>query len=596
MGNRIETRVILGSLRYKSAPDTNLSFGVPIKQTSKTNTEFDRSLDVNLEQVFDNERQKSDNFRPSCKFTLLFKNSYSGFTNYPPYENNLYYLNESVAAINNCPPNPSIAWTGLPQYNEFDFIRNDYNVSGYTQPPNEHLIFAPKSASSYNWNFYMTYAYDNDYTKNMKFFDKKSNQYVSWVCSDGIPFVIGNSSTNGLGIVEFRCPSKHGLNVGEFVKLNFSYNGKDLFQVDSLGNDAYDSEEYIFNIINIGYTGTTFNTGQFGTFKRVILGDNVPDSISEYYVRKHKILTSSDKAVMAKCGFEENILGIKKKYESSGFTPNQTSRVSVKEGAQSYSLSFNQDIRINSIRDNQKRPISELFFTVIWKGYFGWTLGPLKSGSTYRGLQQGWEFNLPLNPNTNLPNVWWNNPNSDAESNIPTNTYTTTWLNSSGQTIPFVYSEALNIGDVLDGDYCEWNDYDQMERVISLEYHKFKFNVLNFNIGKLPSQPATNYFGYYYQPHYSLKIKDYSNYIEEGDIQNVVGIPDYSYFSTSKNLFIWRDLYPYGFIDNDGIGVNYPFLNGTHYPYENIIFRIIPEGSNYKEQTIIASPTIDNCE
>jgi hypothetical protein len=93
-----------------------------------------------------------------------------------------------------------------------------------------------------------------------------------------------------------------------------------------------------------------------------------------------------------------------------------------------------------------------------------------------------------------------------------------------------------------------------------------------------------------------LNIRDYSNYIEEGDIQNVVGIPDYSYFSTSKNLFIWRDLYPYGYIDNDGIGVNYPFLNATHYPYENIIFRIIPEGTNYKEQTIIAEPTIDNCE
>ena len=590
MGNRIETRVILGSLRYKSAPDTNFSFDLPLIQNSKLNTEYDRSLDVNLEQVFDNERQISDTFRPSCKFTLLFKNSYSGFTNYTPYENNLYYLNESVAAVNNCPPNPSIAWTGLPQYNEFDFIRNDYNVSGYTQPPNEHLIFKPKSASTYNWNFYMTYAYDNDYTKNMSFFDKTTSQYVNWVCGDGIPFVIGNSTINGLGIVEFRCPAKHGLTIGEFVKLSFSYNGSDLFQVDSLGNDAYGSDEYIFNIINVGFTGTTFNSGQTGTFKRVILGDNESDSTSKYYVRKHKVLTSADNAVMVKAGFEENIFGVKKKYESSGFTPNQTARVSVKEGAQSYTLSFNQDININPIRDNQKRPISELFFTVIWKGYFGWTLGPLNNGNIYYGLQRGWEFNLPLNPITNEPTTWWYNTNSDSEANIPVNTYSTTWPT------PFVYTESLNIGDVLDGDYCEWNDYEQMERVISIEYHKFKFNPTKFNIGLSPGQNPVNYFGYYYQPHYSLNIRDYSNYIEEGDIQNVVGIPDYSYFSTSKNLFVWRDLYPYGYIDNDGIGVNYPFLNGTHYPYENIIFRIIPEGTNYKEQTIIAEPTIDNCE
>jgi hypothetical protein len=126
--------------------------------------------------------------------------------------------------------------------------------------------------------------------------------------------------------------------------------------------------------------------------------------------------------------------------------------------------------------------------------------------------------------------------------------------------------------------------------------HKFKFNPLNFNIGLKPNQSSSNYFGYYYQPHHSLTIKEYSDYIEEGDIQNVVGIPDYSYFSTTKNQFIWRDLYPYGFIDGAGIGVDYPFLNGVHYPYKNIIFRIIPEGTNYNEQTIIAQPLIDNCE
>ena len=72
MGNRIDTRVILGSLRYKSAPDTNLMFNVPLIQTAQMNIEFDRNIDISLEQVFDDERQKSDIFRPTCKFSLLF--------------------------------------------------------------------------------------------------------------------------------------------------------------------------------------------------------------------------------------------------------------------------------------------------------------------------------------------------------------------------------------------------------------------------------------------------------------------------------------------------------------------------------------------
>jgi hypothetical protein len=76
----------------------------------------------------------------------------------------------------------------------------------------------------------------------------------------------------------------------------------------------------------------------------------------------------------------------------------------------------------------------------------------------------------------------------------------------------------------------------------------------------------------------------------------VLGIPNYAYFSSTKNTFIWRDLYTYGYIDSDNIGVNYPFINGTHYPYRDIIFRLIPEGSNYRENTIIATPIIDNCE
>jgi len=55
MGNRNDLRVVLGSLRYKSAPNTNVFLQVPLKQTEKENVEFDRSIDVDLEQVFLNQ-------------------------------------------------------------------------------------------------------------------------------------------------------------------------------------------------------------------------------------------------------------------------------------------------------------------------------------------------------------------------------------------------------------------------------------------------------------------------------------------------------------------------------------------------------------
>ena len=274
MGNQNDIRVVLGSLRFKSASDTNLFFQVPLVQNEKQLTEYDRSFDVSLEQVFDDERQRSDEFRPTAKFTLLFQNGYSGFTNYIPFENNMYYLNAREAKILQCgiTNNPSaISWTGLPQFHEFDFIRNDYNVSGYTQPPNQHILFTAKSATTYNWNFFLSYGYDNT-DKVLQYVDI-SGQTILWSASTGIPFVIAKRAKfNGRPLVSFRCGMRHGLSTGEFVELssNFTYNGTNLFQVYSLGDENYGSDEYVFNFIDVGYTGNTFNQGQFGTFKRII--------------------------------------------------------------------------------------------------------------------------------------------------------------------------------------------------------------------------------------------------------------------------------------------------------------------------------------
>ena len=84
----------------------------------------------------------------------------------------------------------AVSWSGLPQYNEFDFIRTDYNVSGYTQPPNNHISFTNKSASTYNWNFFVSYPFQNDFTKQLSAIDGNSGQVFNWTSGDGIPFII----------------------------------------------------------------------------------------------------------------------------------------------------------------------------------------------------------------------------------------------------------------------------------------------------------------------------------------------------------------------------------------------------------------------
>jgi hypothetical protein len=583
MGNNKDIRIVLSKLRYKSSPELSYGINLPFVQTTNQMIEYDRTSNVSLAQVYDDERQKSTIFRPVGKFTILFKNSYVGSTNYPPFEDNLVYINAAQAAKDQCLKGANnVKWSGYPQYNEFDFIRTDNNVVGYTVPPNNHLTFVSKSASSYNWNFYLSYPYKNLTNKPMTFFDESSQNYISWLSGDGLPFVLKNMMEGGDSIVSFKSPVKHGLSVGENVELSFSYNGIKYFEVYSLGDGTVDSDNYVFNIYNYGFTGNIFTDGKTGTFKRVLDVDNPLDTTSSYYVRQLKIMSNVSDYNLVKAGFEQNIFGKTKKYESEGFTPNKTARVSLKEGSQSYILSFNTDFDLNGLIDNQKRPISELFFNVIWKGYFGWTMGPGFE------LKEGFNFNLPLV--NGKPSVWWDKTNTDSSSGFSNGSY-----NKSGYN--FTYVKSLKKGDIIDGDYCEWNSYEQKERVISDVFHKFTFNSKLFDVRTKPG-PFNNVEGYYYKPNYGMTIKVYSDYIEDAEINPnfALNIPDYSYFSTSENKFLWRDIYTYGFIDPDGRGVDYPFLNGKHYPTTNLTFRIIPEGTNYVDDTTINIPKSDNCE
>jgi hypothetical protein len=133
------TRIILSTQRYQQAPRSDQFLNIPLAQTTKNLVEFDRVADLDLAEVFDQERQESTTFRPVTKFTILFENAFTGSTTYPPFRDNLYYTNalnnakiaypsgiSTTGNTSNVPPNPfnaNVPWDGFPQYSEFDFIR-----------------------------------------------------------------------------------------------------------------------------------------------------------------------------------------------------------------------------------------------------------------------------------------------------------------------------------------------------------------------------------------------------------------------------------------------------------------------------------------
>ena len=559
--------IIPSNFLYKSASFVDEKISISLDQTSQQITEYDRSQTLSLAQVYDDERQGTDVYRPTFKVTYLYANTYSGTTDYLPFQYNLFYVN----SINSM---TSSIWRGFPQYYEFDILR----------PPvdDQHINYKSKSAYTYNWNFYLTYAYNNNYEKKLTYYSETGNN-INWVAKDGIPFTITNSTNDGSGVIRFQCIASHGLTEGEYVELSLSYRNSNIFQVYRLGNGNFGSEEYIFNVMNIGYTGSTFNNGVTGTFKRVINPANM-ETKSKYYVRENKVLTNVDDLIVTKAAFEKNVFAEERKFEYSSITPNKVSRISQKTSSNAYDITSAYDLDFSSLKDNQQRPISEIFLTAIFKGYSGYFNQP----NNNIGLKQGWEFNI-----TKSANTWWDLNNTDSNTTIPVSGYTKT----SGVTKTFYYNLNLKADDVIDGDFCEWNDYEQAERVVSNYYQKIKYNQ---NVFQTTNNYSTNTPGFYYKSHNPMTIRVFSDYVETGDVAFVEQVPSWSFFSSSDQQFRWRDLYTYGFIDNLGRGVDYPYLNKSQYPFTDIVFRLIPEGTNQNQNLQGVSgeikPIIDRCE
>jgi hypothetical protein len=310
--------------------------------------------------------------------------------------------------------------------------------------------------------------------------------------------------------------------------------------------------------------------------------------MSKYYIRQHKVLTNTNESILTKAAFEQNAFESDLQYIYSSLTPDNVGRITQKEGNQSYLLSFSKDLDIAPLYDNLNRPVSEIYITIINKGYFGWFNKPMNIFSPgFPSLRQGWGFNI-----TETVSPYWSATNSAInKTNISTASYS-----KLGYT--FYYNNDLQVDDIIDGEFCEFNQIEQTEIVLSDYYHKFIYNDFLFKEESVISNPtnAINPNGYYYKPHYPIKLRVFSDYIEEGSVKNTDNVPNYAFYSSYSNKLIWRDLYTYGYIDNKGLGIDYPFLNGAHYPTTRIIFRIIPEGNVVQSIKEIANPIIDECE
>jgi hypothetical protein len=575
MNNESEIRIVLGNKRFASNNNKPVWVQPPLFSDTREYVEGDRTILVDQQVVFDNERQSSDKFRLAGKIVNVVNNQVSGKTTYTPFKNDLYYTNPIQNATSTL-SNPNTPWEGYPQFSEF-VISRDQGITG-------HIPFVNKSASSYNWSFYVTYAFSSTTAQTMSYTNEKYNVTNNgFVCGNGIPYVIDSGVFNGKNLIYFYCGTKHNLKEGDYVELSTPIDGQNVFTVFGLGDGSYLSEENVFTIYDLKYSPTDIQTGTYGTLKRITNLANSAETKSIYYVRLHKVLKTSNECNISKAGFENNPFTIKRKLEYNVLTPNQTQRVSIKDNTQTFSFTFDKDTSIGGLIDNNGKPITELFITTIQRGYMGWFNKPYPNQNNQpTGIDIGWGFNFLKNSVDN----WWDKNSVNNKDNIPSGSYLI-----NGQT--FYYNDFLNVGDIIKGDFCEYNYYEQKEYVLTNMFHKYSLNDTVFYDNSPQNLPS----GYLYTPHYPIQIRAFSDYVESGDKDYVDKIPGYAWFSQYDDTWYWRDLYTYGYIDNNNIGVDYPFINGSHYPFSEILFLQYPILRDINQQLIeINEPTVDNCE
>jgi len=564
-----QKRILHPEKRYEKAPSEEMSISVTLQGNRKLLTNDDRDVVLNVAELFNTERQESKNYKIYGKIKMVFRNMYSGGTQYD-------YLLQRLALVGD---GSNGNFEGYLPYNEFAFLRQDvlretiptpkvddyYAFTGFTTTitgttgSTLHNTITPINAPYFNWNLHLSYVYTHDANFPMMYtlsghtgLTCNGVQCISFVSGDGIPFrVTENGSTYKL-----TSPVEHGMNQGEYIILdNFPY------YINYVADETYNSDKYVINIMKSQIpSGVTTFSNLIVIGKRCLDKENITGTTSQYYVHKMKTLRGVDDYILDKAGFESPIWRDEKKilFENS----KGTNDVLVERNRmESVLFDIKEPFILSGLTNNLGYLPTEVYISVVLRNGNGYFVYPPKVGFKF-----------------NFHNYWIDEHFSGTDSLESALTGTPFSRNGNGESFLFTSGNTIPTGTILTGAFIEYVPTEMKERVISESLYKFYCDPNNFNYGQT-GQTATfsgatidNPFGYFYQPHYRIKLRELSPYVETTDVLNIENLPQNAKYFSNENLWKWRDLYDHGYIDDLGYGTDYPFINNIHYVKSDINF------------------------
>ena len=572
-------QILLPAKKFWNAEEEDLSVRVGLENSDKLLRLGERDIVLDIAQLYDSERETSTKYKIYGKMKMVFRNLYTGTTTYTHLQHDLYLNNDG--SLDSDFPSGSIS------YDEFAFLRKDVyrevvdptSVSGNTLTSftptlvatgyTGHTVVTPITAPYQNWNLYLSYvdSHDTGYTMNYTL-SGGTNFNFDFVAGDGIPFRVDGTSRPKYYIL--TSPVPHGFNMGDYILLSGgtcdygNYTGS-TYYVNEIGNEIFNSKDYVLVINKSQFTQDVTIDGSIVVLgKRVVDVNNIIGSTSEYYVHKHKTLTDVGGYIMDNVGFEKPIWEEERKLLFQNVNGIENHYVE-QNRMESVLYDFKEPIDISGLTNNMGFRPTELYVTTILRNKNGYFNYPPKVGFKF-----------------NFHDTWidehFDNSNVPFEKGMTGNTYTL-HTNVTGTTITsFTGGTELSTGTTLTGAFVEYNIKDVKERIISESYHKFTMplNIFNYgqagNVDGFSGATASNPFGYYYQPHHRVKLRQLSPYIESSVTNDIYNLPENTIYDPYENIWRWRDIYTHGFIDDLGYGTNFPFLNGHHYVMNPIEF------------------------
>jgi hypothetical protein len=569
-------QILAPNKRFKKAEEEDLDLKISLESSESLMRLGDRDIVLDLEKLFNKERQDSIDYKIYGKIKMVFRNMYRGDSLYD-------YLSEKLALHGDGSDGD---FSGYLPYDEFALLRRDlyrqvntpasgttvgFNSNLSYTGPTGHTAISTMMAPYHNWNLYLSYVYSGDTNHSMTYTlsgttKTAGSNIISFKSGDGIPFRVSYTEGN---FYELTSPVEHGMKQGEYITLSgVTFTGATsgrTYQIDSVGNEFYNSEKYVINLSKSSFkSGTTIGTGTniLFTGKRVLDIGNLANTTSTYYVHKHKLLTNTNHYIMDNVGFETPIFENEKKIlfeNSAGVNDVLVER----NRPESVLFDFKEPFQLSGITNNMGYTPTEVYVSIFFRNGNGYFNYPPKVGHKFN-FHDSW-----------IDNHFSGTTSGNTESSMGTGTTFTSNTNvnwfTSGNTMPVGTSG-------LTGAFVEYNSKELKERIICESFQKITNPTRIFDYGQtgnvtgFSGATENNPFGVYYQPHHRIKLRQLSPYIENSNTKDVYNIPENKIYDTQEKLWRYRDLYDHGYVDVDGNGTDYPFINGQHYVKADINF------------------------